>query len=116
MVAAAVLRRLEGVRVGLERDLAEAEAAIARAESDAQRARDEAERLEVSKRDAEGALARLAEEVAALAPSAGRRSCGCVEAGASNGSRRREGARGGGDEARSTRSRRRGANARGRRR
>src|SRR5262249_1347528 len=40
MVAAAVLRRLEGVRVGLERDLADAEAVIARADADMTRAND----------------------------------------------------------------------------
>jgi chromosome segregation protein len=50
-IAAAVLRRLEGVRVGLERDLGDAEAAVARCDADAARARDEAERLEALKRD-----------------------------------------------------------------
>ena len=70
-VAAAVLRRLEGVRVGLERDLADAEAAIERCDTDAERARAEAERLEALKRDAEAALARLGEEAAALGPADG---------------------------------------------
>ncbi|HJS81143.1 MAG TPA: AAA family ATPase, partial [Vitreimonas sp.] len=71
MVAAAVLRRLEGVRVGLERDLAEAEAAIERCDADARRASEEAERLEALKRDAEAALSRLAEEAKALGPADG---------------------------------------------
>lgn len=66
MVAAAVLRRLEGVRVGLERDLAEADAALARAEADAQRARDEAERLEALRADSETTIARLAAEAETL--------------------------------------------------
>ncbi len=68
MVAAAVLRRLEGVRVGLERDLAEAQAAIARYDSDARRAIDESERLDALKRDAESALQQLTAETAALGP------------------------------------------------
>jgi chromosome segregation protein len=62
MVAAAVLRRFEGVRVGLERDLAEAEATIERCDADARRATEEAERLYALKRDAEAALTRLAAE------------------------------------------------------
>ena len=66
MVAAAVLRRFEGVRVGLERDVAEADAVIARCDDDARRNRDEAERLEALKRDAEAALARLGSESAEL--------------------------------------------------
>jgi chromosome segregation protein len=68
MVAAAVLRRLEGVRVGLERDLADAEAALARCDAEAQRNREEAERLDALKRDAEAALARLNEEAQTLGP------------------------------------------------
>jgi chromosome segregation protein len=71
VVAAAVLRRLEGVRVGLERDLAEAEAAIERCDADARRAREEAERLTALKQDAEAALARLNEEAEALGPADG---------------------------------------------
>ncbi|MEZ6023255.1 MAG: AAA family ATPase [Hyphomonadaceae bacterium] len=66
LVAAAVLRRLEGVRVGLERDLAEAEAAIARCDAEAERNRDEAGRLDALKQDAEAALARLSAEADAL--------------------------------------------------
>ncbi len=66
MVAAAVLRRYEGTRVGLERDLAEAEAVVARCDADTQRARDEAERLDPLKTDAELSLTRLAAEAAAL--------------------------------------------------
>ena len=69
-VAAAVLRRLEGVRVGLERDLAEAESAIARCDDDARRATEEAERLHALKRDAEDALARLGAEAQTLVPAA----------------------------------------------
>jgi chromosome segregation protein len=65
-IAAAVLRRFEGVRVGLERDLAEAEAAIERCDVDAQRALAESERLQALKQDAEAALQRLAEESEAL--------------------------------------------------
>jgi chromosome segregation protein len=70
-IAAAVLRRLEGVRVGLERDLGEAEAAIARCDADARRATNEAERLSALKNDADEALARLAAEAQTLAPAAG---------------------------------------------
>ncbi|MBC7768258.1 MAG: AAA family ATPase, partial [Phycisphaerales bacterium] len=66
MVAAAVLRRFEGVRVGLERDVAEADAVIARCDEDERRARDEAERLESLRADAQAALARLGEEAAEL--------------------------------------------------
>jgi len=66
MVAAAVLRRFEGVRVGLERDVAEADAVIARCDEDERRARDEAERLDALKRDAETALARLDTEASEL--------------------------------------------------
>lgn len=70
-IAAAVLRRLEGVRVGLERDLAEAEAAIARCDADAERANSEVERLHALQADAEDALKRLAAEAETLAPAAG---------------------------------------------
>ncbi len=66
MVAAAVLRRFEGVRVGLERDVAEADAVIARCDEDARRAQDESERLEALKNDAQTALARLDAEAAEL--------------------------------------------------
>lgn len=65
-IAAAVLRRFEGVRVGLERDVAEADAALARCDEDERRAHDEAERLDALKRDAEAALARLGAEAAEL--------------------------------------------------
>ncbi|HWA01087.1 MAG TPA: chromosome segregation protein SMC [Caulobacterales bacterium] len=68
MVAAAVLRRLEGVRVGLERDLAEAEAQIARIDAEARRGGEERERLDALRVDAEGAMKRLAEENLALGP------------------------------------------------
>ncbi|MFZ2030872.1 MAG: chromosome segregation protein SMC [Vitreimonas sp.] len=71
MIAAAVLRRFEGLRVGLERDLAEADAVIARCDADATRARDESGRIEALKRDAEGALARLDDELKALGPGDG---------------------------------------------
>lgn len=66
VVAAAVLRRLEGVRVGLERDVAEADAVIARCDEDANRARGEAERLEALKSDSAQSLARLETEADAL--------------------------------------------------
>ncbi|MGD9816452.1 MAG: chromosome segregation protein SMC [Hyphomonadaceae bacterium] len=68
MIAAAVLRRFEGLRVGLERDLAEAESVIARCGDDAARAQGEAERLQHLKRDAQDTLQRLAAESAALGP------------------------------------------------
>lgn len=71
MIAAAVLRRLEGVRVGLERDLAEARGVIERCDLDAGRNRDEAGRLEALKQDANAALARLAAEAGALGPGDG---------------------------------------------
>ena len=70
-IAAAVLRRLEGERVGFERDLAEAEAAIARYDADARRAEDEAERLEALLRDAEQAHLRLVAETDAMGPGEG---------------------------------------------
>ncbi|MEQ1618889.1 MAG: AAA family ATPase [Terricaulis sp.] len=73
MVAAAVLRRYEGLRVGHERDLAETEAVVARCDADTQRAGDEAERLEGLKADAEQSLARLAAETASLGPDDGPR-------------------------------------------
>jgi len=66
LVAAAVLRRFEGIRVGLERDVAEADAVIARCDEDARRAQDEGERLDALKRDAEAALARLNAEASEL--------------------------------------------------
>ncbi|MES1199531.1 MAG: chromosome segregation protein SMC [Pseudomonadota bacterium] len=68
MVAAAVLRRLEGVRVGLERDLADAEAQIARIDADADRIGGERERLDALRADAATALTRLTEELATLGP------------------------------------------------
>ncbi|MBX3430579.1 MAG: chromosome segregation protein SMC [Hyphomonadaceae bacterium] len=68
-IAAAVLRRLEGVRVGLERDLAEAQSVIERCDADALRNRDESERLDALKQDAQASLSRLTEESAALGPS-----------------------------------------------
>jgi chromosome segregation protein len=65
-VAAGILRQLEGVRVGLDRDIAEADAAIARCDEDRARAGAEATRVEALKRDAEAAIARLGEEAAQL--------------------------------------------------
>ncbi len=62
MIAAAVLRRLEGVRVGLERDLAEAQGVLDRADSEARRARDDIARAEATEADASAALARLTAE------------------------------------------------------
>lgn len=70
-IAGAVLRRLEGVRVGLERDLAEAQAAIERCDAEARRAEEEAERLEALKRDSESALARLIAEADQMGPAEG---------------------------------------------
>ena len=66
VVAAAVLRRLEGVRVGLERDVTEADAVIARCDEDARRAQDESGRLEALKGDAQAALTRLSAELSEL--------------------------------------------------
>jgi len=65
-VAGAVLRRLEGVRVGHERDLREAEERCARAEADLERLNGEAARLYELKDDSEAAIARLEGERAAL--------------------------------------------------
>ncbi len=80
MVAAAVLRRYEGLRVGHERDLAEAEAVVARCDADTQRARDEAGRLDALKADAELSLARLAAEAAALGPDDGTKAQAALKA------------------------------------
>ncbi|MES1200021.1 MAG: chromosome segregation protein SMC [Pseudomonadota bacterium] len=66
LVAGAVLRRLEGVRVGLERDLADAEAAIARIDADIARGAEERERLDVLRADSDAVLTRLAEELKSL--------------------------------------------------
>jgi chromosome segregation protein len=71
LIAAAALRRLEGVRVGLERDLAEAETAIARAEADLARAAEEGQRIDSMSADCTEAIARLAEESKALGPAEG---------------------------------------------
>ncbi len=65
-IAAAVLRRLEGVRVGLERDLAEADAVMARADDDARRIADDIARTETIETDAAAARARLDAELAAF--------------------------------------------------
>lgn len=65
-IAGAVLRRLEGVRVGHERDLRDAEERCARADADLVRLADESARLIALKADSEAALARLDEERAAL--------------------------------------------------
>ncbi|MEZ5994718.1 MAG: chromosome segregation protein SMC [Hyphomonadaceae bacterium] len=80
LIAAAVLRRLEGVRVGLERDLAEAQGVIARCDGDARRAMEEAERLYELKRDAEAALARLSEESHSLGAGEGAEAQAALEA------------------------------------
>jgi chromosome segregation protein len=66
LVAVAVLRRLEGVRVGLERDVAEADAIITRCDEDRARALSESARLSALKADAEASLQQLSKEVAAL--------------------------------------------------
>jgi chromosome segregation protein len=65
-VATAVLRQLEGVRVGLERDIAEADAAVARCDEDKARADAETARIDALKHDAEAALARLNGEASQL--------------------------------------------------
>ncbi len=80
MIAAAVLRRLEGVRVGLERDLAEAQGVIERCDQDAERNRDESERLEALKQDAQTSLTRLTEESAALGADDGGKSQAALKA------------------------------------
>jgi chromosome segregation protein len=82
-IAAAVLRRLEGVRVGLERDLADAEAQVERANSDAQRALDESERLEALKTDASTAIAKLDAELKAIGPADGKEAQAALDAAAS---------------------------------
>jgi chromosome segregation protein len=71
MIAAAILRRLEGVRVGLERDLAEADAALARCDAETRRAGDETARLAALQADGEAALQRLAAELETLGPADG---------------------------------------------
>ncbi|MGE0044823.1 MAG: AAA family ATPase, partial [Hyphomonadaceae bacterium] len=63
-VASAVLRRLEGVRVGHERDLQQAEEKVARAEADIERLGDEASRLADFANDAAGVIARLEADLA----------------------------------------------------
>lgn len=80
MIAAAVLRRLEVARVGLERDLADAQGIVERCDQDAQRNRDDAERLEALKQDAQAALTRLTEESAALGPNDGDKSQAALKA------------------------------------
>ena len=80
MIAAAVLRRLEGVRVGLERDLAEAQGVIERCDQDAQRNREEAERLEALTQDAQSALTRLVQESEALGADDGGKSQAALKA------------------------------------
>ncbi|ANP45055.1 chromosome segregation protein SMC [Candidatus Viadribacter manganicus] len=80
MIAAAVLRRLEGVRVGLERDLAEAQSVIERCDRDAGRNREENERLEALKQDAHASLARLTEEAATLGAGDGEKSQAVLKA------------------------------------
>jgi chromosome segregation protein len=66
VIASAVLRRLEGVRVGLERDLKDALDAIARLEADIARADADTEREQRLLEDAQEALERLNEEAGAL--------------------------------------------------
>ncbi|MBI1187969.1 MAG: AAA family ATPase [Alphaproteobacteria bacterium] len=65
-IAGAVLRRLEGVRVGHERDLRDAEERRARAEADLVRLNDDSQRLIALKEDCDAAAARLEAERAAL--------------------------------------------------
>ncbi len=71
MVAVAILRKLEGVRVGLERDLKDSEDAIARLAADGERLNADHARDERFAADAREALARLEQEHGALASSSG---------------------------------------------
>jgi len=80
MIAAAVLRRLEGVRVGLERDLAETQGVIERCDQDAARNRQESERLEALRQDAQASLARLTVEFATLGSKDGDKSQAALKA------------------------------------
>lgn len=65
-IASAVLRRLEGVRVGHERDLAQAEERLARTDSDLERLNAEGARLRETLDDAQSAIARLEGEQSGL--------------------------------------------------
>jgi chromosome segregation protein len=67
MIAAAVLRKLEGVRVGLERDLKDADDVIARLGAEAARLTADQGREERFAADARDALARLNQERGGLA-------------------------------------------------
>ncbi len=70
MIAAAVLRKLEGVRVGLERDLKDADDVIARLGAEAERlAADQAREERFRRRRARWRWARLDQERGALAAS-----------------------------------------------
>ncbi|MGE0828306.1 MAG: AAA family ATPase [Hyphomonadaceae bacterium] len=66
MVASAVLRRLEGVRVSHERDLSDAEEKLARIDADRARTENERAHLSELKSDSESALVRLEAERSAL--------------------------------------------------
>ncbi|MDX2235430.1 MAG: chromosome segregation protein SMC, partial [Hyphomonadaceae bacterium] len=66
LVAAAVLRKLEGERVSVERDVAEAAAALARAADALSRLTEDDAREARLREDAEAALARLAAEAITL--------------------------------------------------
>ncbi len=66
LVAATVLRRLEGERVGLERDLRDAEAVVARAAEALRRLAEDEERETQMRADADASLQRLALESKAL--------------------------------------------------
>jgi chromosome segregation protein len=67
MIATAVLRRLEGERVGVERDLAEARAVVGRAQDALRRLEEDAAREMQMREDAGATMARLDAESAELA-------------------------------------------------
>jgi chromosome segregation protein len=68
MLAAAILRKLEGVKVGLERDLKDAEEIIARHKQERDRLTADQAREDTLAADAKAALERLAQDNASLPP------------------------------------------------
>jgi chromosome segregation protein len=76
MIAGAVLRGVEGRRVSLERDVAEADAALARAEADLKRLGEDLARAGGDDAAAAAALARLEAEAQALSAGAGAEALG----------------------------------------
>jgi chromosome segregation protein len=71
MIVSAILRGLEGRRIGLDRDAADLDAATARRAEDERRMNDERVRAQHDAADATNALDRLASEQAALGDDAG---------------------------------------------